>query len=71
MNAQELQDYMLECEASEWIRRFRKERLSRSQGFQRINKLIFDIEKIRGRVAAQKLRQAIERQLLKEKEGRA
>ncbi len=55
------QDLMRDSEAREWIDRVRKEGHSRASGLARLNEILADIEKRRGKPAADDLRRRIER----------
>ena len=56
-----IHDAMRDSEAREWIERVRKEGHTRTSGRARLNEILADIEKRRGKPAADDLRRRIER----------
>lgn len=56
-----IHDDMRDCEAREWIERVRKEGHTRASGRARLNEILADIEKKRGKSAADDLRGRIGR----------
>jgi hypothetical protein len=58
-----IEQFRIETEAREWIDRVRREGHTRISGERRMNDILADIERRRGKPATDRLRQAINREL--------